>query len=163
MKRATIQKLTLLAAMLAVGTATAQQAIVPCGNVVTGLHGSFSYSAGQIAMQRSTSTDSQWRMAEGVVQPMQIEQESIEGIEPLNIAIAIGPNPTEGKLHISATGEIEGEIRYEILSIHGQNLMVGAIKLPHAHLNLSPLPAGTYLLLLRDGNARQSRYRIVKN
>lgn len=163
MKTTAIRMAVAVAVMMSAGGAMAQQALVPCGSVVTGLHGGFSYSAGQVAVQRSSSTDRQWNMAEGVVQPMLVEQESIEGVVPLQVVVAVGPNPTEGVLKISVEGDFEGEIHYDVMSINGQHLMAGRVEVPLMHLDMGGLPTGAYMLGLRDSEGRQSRYKIVKN
>lgn len=69
--------------------------------------------------------------------------------------IALFPNPTAGNLFISMEGNWSGELSASIMSVHGQ--VMGNWILPaggRQQLNVSQLPAGTYLVDLRNGTDR---------
>ena len=162
MKQSVIKTAFLLALAFSAGAAVAQQAFVPCGRISTGSGGSFSFSVGQPAVLGATNEAGTVRLSEGVVQPLMVEREALEGVNPLDVAVSVGPNPTAGLLRVVVEGQVSGALHYELLTLNGQRLRSGILGDVRSQIDLSAQAAGVYLLLLYDDGGRQSRFRIVK-
>jgi len=76
-----------------------------------------------------------------------------------NAKIIIYPNPVIDKLTINFEGLYlvqQNELRYQLFNIFGQNLMKGTLNqcYPNCEITTESLPAGLYLLEIRDHEKR---------
>ncbi|WP_299458567.1 choice-of-anchor D domain-containing protein [uncultured Microscilla sp.] len=73
--------------------------------------------------------------------------------------LTVGPNPTQGKLHLSIEGKASGNISYQVVNMQGQTVAKGAPR--KGSIDMGSLPAGNYVLLLQIGDEQVVR-RIQK-
>lgn len=91
--------------------------------------------------------------------------EIINAVVEINGAqVSIWPNPTQGPLQISLTGELNNDLRVSVLSVQGQELRQErfSARTGIQQMDLSDLPAGAYLLRLTSGQAGQMLRIIVQ-
>ena len=75
--------------------------------------------------------------------------------------VAIYPNPTQGRLLVEITGGDIADVQALLLDQQGKRLLADRVQGYRLELDLSPFPAGTYLLVLH--HAGESRnYKIIK-
>jgi subtilisin-like proprotein convertase family protein len=91
--------------------------------------------------------------------------ELINAVVEINGAqVSIWPNPTQGPLQISLTGELNNDLTVSVLSVQGQELRQErfSARTGIQQMDLSDLPAGAYLLRLTSGQAGQMLRIIVQ-
>lgn len=156
MKRALI----VAAALFVAGSAFCQKSVVATGGSATSMSGDrISYSVGQVAIGTAKSTN--FKVFEGVQQPIQISEMSIDEALRLNIELKLYPNPTNDAVCIYRSDENESRLTYTIFSTEGAEIMNGVLEDVSTTVSLQNLPAAVYLLRVTDGK-QQRAYRIIK-
>lgn len=91
--------------------------------------------------------------------PSDIESLSAEDL------FKVYPNPVNDRLNISITNDYPGDIKYEIYSLNGQEMISGKLEKSHGsideQIDVSALKTGSYILKL-DAGKTQSAKRIIK-
>ena len=156
MKRALI----VAAALFVAGSAFCQKSVVATGGSATGMSGDrISYSVGQISIGTAKSTN--FKVFEGVQQPIQISEMSIDEALRLNIELKLYPNPTNDAVCIYRSDENESRLTYTIFSTEGAEIMNGVLEDVSTTVSLQNLPAATYIFRITNGK-QQRAYRIIK-
>ncbi|MCQ2274021.1 MAG: T9SS type A sorting domain-containing protein [Bacteroidales bacterium] len=177
MKKATLLILTALMGLM--GNIMAQNrvnyepaAIVSFGGDVANGNGSLSISGGQIAVRTSvapaiTVVNVTYSFSEGVQQPfthrdVERSDDPREGIDPLNVNMAVYPNPTTNHVVISSNQTTE-PLTYKLFSTSGQLLLQGLYTEGEEKINLEEYPAGNYMLqVINSDNTKKNIYKIIK-
>ena len=159
--------LTLLFIPLATVAINAQQAITIVGGGVSNANGSISNSAGEVAVKRSvakaiTVVNITQYFTEGVQQTYADGRENIAS--PLPVKINVGPNPTRDCVDIFVSdASFSGNLNFSLFNIKGENVTSGKLDTEKTHINMSTLPAGTYLLNIdNDNHNERNVYKIIK-
>ena len=76
-----------------------------------------------------------------------------------NQNIAIYPNPSSGKIHITLS---ENAMRCQVIDLIGNVLFETAISTSHFDIDLSGLPSGMYLVKAQLGDGRMAFRKVVK-
>lgn len=152
---------------LATAGAKAQHAITFVGGSMSNGSGSISLSCGETAVKHSvakaiTVVNITSYFTEGVQQGF--ADQSINITSPLPIDIAVGPNPTHDWVEISVSdaGELNG-LKYTLFSVKGETIKKSALSNEKTQIDLSALPAGTYLLhIASERTNSRNVYKIIK-
>lgn len=153
--------------MATVGSIKAQSGITSFGGDVRNSSGSLSYTLGQPADRSycDTAVTISIRTAtltEGVQQPyLTVEQLSVPGVESLDLAISVYPNPNAGEFHIKSSDE-DVALRYELYNAAGQQIRKGTF-VGIERVDIHNCPAGGYMLKVESDSMPGSRvFRVVK-
>ncbi|MBQ6725363.1 MAG: T9SS type A sorting domain-containing protein [Bacteroidales bacterium] len=150
----------IVATLFFVCSAFCQKSVVATGGSATGMSGDrISYSVGQISIGTAQATN--FKVFEGVQQPIQISEMSIDEALRLNIELKLYPNPTNDAVCIYRSDENESRLTYTIFSTEGAEIMNGVLEDVSTTVSLQNLPAAVYLLRVTDGK-QQRAYRIIK-
>lgn len=153
--------LSVLATVLSFGAA-AQQTLSTAGGDATGAAGSVSYTLGQPFVS-SAFAASGASLNEGIQKAYTVSEAAIDGIVPLDITTRIYPNPTADELVVEVMeADNSRKLRYELYAVGGTLVAQGLMEQGTLRLSMDSCPAGSYVLLLSDGEASRS-YHIVKN
>ena len=71
------------------------------------------------------------------------------------------PNPTQGRLSVEITGGEAADVQALLLDQQGKRLLADRVQGNRLELDLSPFPAGTYLLVLHHAGGGRN-YKIIK-
>lgn len=147
---------------LNMGISFAQNATVSTGGTVTGASGTISYSIGQIAVQ--TISDGTSTMSEGVQQPYEITVIGVDAYPNITLCAKLYPNPTNGPVVLAVEGmELSSEkIEGNLMDMQGKILKLLTISDENTALDISDIPAGTYMLTLRQKGELLKTFKIVK-
>lgn len=78
----------------------------------------------------------------------------------------IYPNPTEGPIQLELSASVLKPVTINVLDMFGRNVRSNRISLVKGFnritLNIASLPAGVYMIEVREGNAIVERYKILK-
>ncbi|MBO4751294.1 MAG: T9SS type A sorting domain-containing protein [Bacteroidales bacterium] len=123
-----------------------------------------SYTAGQVATQpakaRVTNAERLTaKLTEGVQQAYSIEELKIDGVTPIAADIKIYPNPTTDNITVRVVGE--SQQNYTLYDVNGRKLSNGKLQNGETSIDMSDLPAGSYVLKV-TGNGAENGYRINK-
>lgn len=156
MKRALI----VAAALFVAGSAFCQKSVVATGGSATGMSGDrISYSVGQISIGTTQATN--FKVFEGVQQPIQISEMSIDEALRLAVELNVYPNPSSNTLNIARTDDAASKLDYQIITSDGTTVLSGILEGQTTAVSLQNLPAAVYLLRVTDGK-QQRAYRIIK-
>ncbi len=120
---------------------------------------SVSYSVGQIATGMAHTAD--FKMFEGVQQPIQVSEMSIDEALRLNVEMKVYPNPSSNTLNIARTDDVTSKLDYQLITSDGVVVLSGVLEGQTTTISLQSLPAAVYLLRVTDGK-QQRAYRIIK-
>lgn len=141
-------------------SAFCQTSLVTTGGSARSLEGiMISYSVGQIAVGSAQSTS--FKVNEGVQQPIQISEMSIEEALRLNAEMKVYPNPTADAVCLYRVDEQESQLAYTLFSADGAEIMRGVLENVSTTISLQSLPAAVYILRITNGK-QQRAYRIIK-
>lgn len=156
---------TVAAVMLLAQQASAQFAITFVGGDAKGSSGFLSYSAGEPAVKMAkaraiTVVDITEYFTEGVQQGWTSRKSSING--PLPMTVNVYPNPAQDWLHI-AIAENELQLQYILTDMQGRTLMQGTPNDGETSLDITSLPAGTYMLNIQSTDKKNKNiFKIIK-
>lgn len=148
--------------VLNMGTANAQNSTVSMGGTVIGSDGTISYSIGQIAVQ--IVSDGTFTVSEGVQQPYEIMVIGVDAYPNITLCAKLYPNPTSGLVVLAVEGmELSSEkIEGNLMDLQGKILKQLIINEENTTLDISDMPAGTYMLTLRQKGELLKTFKIVK-
>lgn len=164
MKRIPENLLLLLLTTLG-GGMSAQQAITFAGADGMSSAASFSYSCGEVAVQKAsvasiTVFDATQYFTEGVQQGYPLRELGIDEI--LNVNISVYPNPTTGSVTMENNEAIEG-LNYELYDLDGRLIQHGDCSNTTTSLDLSQCSSGSYMLRITNADKKRNRiYKIIK-
>ena len=141
-------------------SAFCQKSVVATGGSATGMSGKrISYSVGQISI--GTAQSSNFKVFEGVQQPILISEMSLEEALRLAVELNVYPNPSSSTLNIARTDDAVSKLDYQLITTDGAVVMEGVLNGQTTAVSLQNLPAAVYLLRVTDGK-QQRAYRIIK-
>ncbi len=149
-------------------SAQAQSAITCFGGNAANNTGSLSYSGGEVAVQYSiaraiTVVNITRSFSEGVQQPFTPRDiQRYEGIDPLEVNMAVYPNPTTSHVVISCNQATE-PLTYTLFNNNGQQVQQGTYTDGEERIDMENMPAGNYMLQVATPNKSQMNvYKIIK-
>lgn len=148
-----------VAAMLFATCGMAQKTVVTTGGSAMGNSASVSYSVGQIATGMAHTAD--FKMFEGVQQPIQVSEMSIDEALRLNVEMKVYPNPTADAVCLYRVDEQESQLTYTLFSADGAEIMKGVLEDVSTTISLQSLSSAVYVLRVTNGKLQRA-YRIVK-
>lgn len=147
---------------------TEPAAILSFGGDASCAQGSLSYSGGEVAVQYSiaraiTVVNITQSFSEGVQQPFTPrDAQRYEGIDPLEVSMAIYPNPTTDHVVISCSQTTE-PLSYTLYSANGQTISRGTYTEGEEQIDMESLPAGNYMLQVANSDkSKMNIYKIIK-
>ena len=157
MKR--IMFLIMCGGLFCLGTAVAQNAVVPVGGTASGNGGTVTYTVGQIAVQtNSVGTAS---ISEGVQQPYEISVVGVDGYPSITLNAVLFPNPTQGNVQLTIDNlQFEGEVK--IFDLNGKFLFSKKIEGENTALDLSRYAPATYYVNVYSGKKMLKSFKVVK-
>ncbi len=148
-----------VAALLFATYGMAQKSVVTTGGAASCNTSSVSYSVGQIATGTAQTAD--FRMFEGVQQPIQVSEMSIDEALRLNVEMKVYPNPTADAVCLYRVDEHKSQLAYTLFSADGAEIMKGVLEDVSTTISLQSLPPAVYVLRVSNGKL-QCAYRIMK-
>lgn len=157
----------LLVVVLGCGSLQAQQAITFCGGDAVSPLCSLSFSGGEVAVQTSiapaiTVVNITESFTEGVQQPFtERDGEVYDGIETLEVEIALYPNPTTK--HVVLECSEPEKLTYTLFNTNGQTLLKGTYHGGQEQIDMQPYAAGNYMLQVATPDKKKMNvYKIIK-
>jgi hypothetical protein len=151
----------LLAALLWMSAAKAQESVNVAGGDASGSGGSISYSVGQV--DYTTNTDVSGTVSQGVQQPYEIFTVEIKETE-LNISLSVFPNPTTNNLTLLISDYSNEKLSYQLFDMQGKLLNKGQVSAQKTQINTASLPSATYFISVVDQENKQIQsFKIIKN
>ena len=141
-------------------SAFCQKTVVATGGSASSLTGiKISYSVGQVAIGTAKATN--FKVFEGVQQPISVSELSIEEALRLAVELNVYPNPSSNTLNIARTDDATSKLDYQLITSDGAVVLSGILEGQTTAVSLQNLPAAVYLLRVTDGK-QQRAYRIIK-
>ena len=145
--------------LFCLGTAVAQNAVVPAGGTASGNGGTVTYTVGQIAVQ--TNSDGTASISEGVQQPYEISVVGVDEHPEITLNAVLFPNPTPGNVQLTIHNmQINGEVR--IYDTNGKFLFSKKIEGENTALDLSHYAPATYYVNVYSGKQMLKSFKVVK-
>ena len=141
------------------GTAVAQNAVVPVGGTASGSGGTVTYTVGQIAVQ--TNSDGTTSISEGVQQPFEISVVGVDDRPDITLTAKLYPNPTLSvcNLQCEAWQDLD-EVR--IYDPNGKFLFRKKIESNITEMEFSSYAPGTYYVNVHKGQQVLKTFKVVK-
>lgn len=150
--------------LFCLGTAVAQNAVVPVGGTASGNGGTVTYTVGQIAVQ--TNSDGTASISEGVQQPYEISVVGVDEYPGITLNAVLFPNPTQGNLQLVMSNEqlqmVNGQWEVKAFDTNGKFLFTKQIDSETTQLDLSPYATGTYFINVCSGKNVMKSFKVVK-
>ncbi len=138
----------------------AQQAVITSGGDASGNGGTIAFTVGQIVYWANTEPNGS--IIQGVQQPYEIFSVGISE-SALSISLDVFPNPTSNNLHLNVQDFTNSDLAYQLLNMQGNLLEQEEIARGQTQINMSGLPAATYLLNVIQENQIIQSFKIIKN
>ncbi|MBQ6069100.1 MAG: T9SS type A sorting domain-containing protein [Bacteroidales bacterium] len=158
--------IVLLALLCWGGGMQAQQAITSFGGDATSITGSLSYSGGEIAVKTAyapaiTVVNVTESFSEGVQQPLTARDVQYQGIDALNVSVALYPNPTADNVILEC--DQPTQLSYTLYNTNGQMLSRGTYQGGQQTIDLQQYAVGTYMLhITTPDQSKKNIYKIIK-
>ena len=153
--------LPLIAGLLWVSFAQAQESSNSSGGDATGSGGTVAYSVGQVVY--TTNTDSDGSAAQGVQHAYEIFTVGIKETE-LNISLTSFPNPTTENLTLQISDYNNEKLSYQLFDIEGKQLSNGQVTAQQTLIDMNGLPSATYFInVVNQENKKVQSFKIIKN
>ena len=151
----------LMAGLLWVGFAQAQESANSSSGDATGSGGTVAYSIGQVIY--TTNTGSNGSLAQGVQHAYEIFPVGIKETE-LNISLTAFPNPTTENLTLQMSNYNNEKLSYQLFDIQGKQLSNGQVTAQQTQINMNGLPTATYFIhVVNQENKKVQSFKIIKN
>ena len=151
----------LLAGLLWVSFAQAQEAANVSGGDATGSGGTLAYSIGQVVY--TTNIGNTGSVTRGVQHAYEIITVGIKEAE-LNISLTAFPNPTAENLTLQISDFNNQKLYYQLYDVQGKQLINEQVTAKQTQLNTSILPPATYLInVVNQENKKVQSFKIIKN
>ena len=150
--------------LFCLGTAVAQNAVVPVGGTASGNGGTVTYTVGQIAVQ--TNSDGTASISEGVQQPYEISVVGVDEYPGITLNAVLYPNPTQGNLQLVMSHEqlqmVSGQWEVKAFDTNGKFLFTKQIDSETTQLDLSRYAPATYYVNVYSGKKMLKSFKVVK-
>jgi hypothetical protein len=151
----------LLAGLLCVGFAQAQESVNASGGDATGSGGTVAYSIGQVVY--TTNNGISGSVAQGVQHAYEIFTVGIKETE-LNISLTAYPNPTIGTLTLQISDYNNEKLAYQLFDIQGKQISNEQVTAQQTQINMNGLPSATYFIyIVNQKNKKVQSFKIIKN
>lgn len=151
----------LLAGLLLVSLAQAQESANASGGDANGSGGTIAYSVGQVVY--TANTGSNGTVDQGVQHAYEILSVGITETT-LNISLTAFPNPTSENLTMQISDFNSEKLVYQLYDLQGKQLINGQVTAKQTELNTSSLPAATYFIfVVNQENQKVQTFKIIKN
>jgi hypothetical protein len=151
----------LLAGLLCVSFAQAQESVNASGGDATGSGGTVAYSIGQVVY--TTNNGISGSVAQGVQHAYEIFTVGIEGTT-LNISLTAFPNPTTDNLTLQISDFNNDKLEYQLYDMQGKMLNSGQVTAKQTLINTASFPPATYFVnVLNQENKKVQSFKIIKN
>ena len=150
-----------VAAVLWVSVAHAQESTNASGGDATGSGGSVAYSIGQAVYTTNTGTTGS--VAQGVQQVYEIITVGTRNTET-EISLTAYPNPTADELTLRINDYSNERLSYQLYDMQGKLLQSTQVTEQQTQIDMRGLPNATFLLsIVNDADQKIQSFRIVKN
>lgn len=147
-------------AMAMAREASAQNDVVAAGGNGSGAGGSVSYSVGQTAYTQHTGAGGSVNL--GVQQSYSVTEMALPGNVAAGFQCEVFPNPTfSGVKFVLHDSSIQG-LAVDLTDLSGKVLLSRSVPTAENDIQMSHLPAGTYVLRLFSGQAVVQSFKIIK-
>lgn len=144
-----------------ISCSSAQVAINAAGDGGTGTGGSIEYSVGQV--NYITNSGSGGTISEGVQHSYEIFViTSLPDAPDIGLYCSVYPNPTQGKLILKIEYTENNLYSCQLYDITGKLLGVEWLTTNEAVVEMENLPAGIYLLKVKENQKDIKTFRIIK-
>ena len=150
--------LTILLFAIGIFCLRAQQSSNAAGGNATGSGGSASYSVGQVVYTGLPGSSNQ-----GVQQPYEFFTVGIDENKDINLSMVVFPNPAQSVLNLKIENQVFEGLSYQLFDVTGQQLLDQQIYNQLTAIQITKLPAGTYLLRVGDSKKVLKTFSIIKN
>ena len=151
----------LLAGLLCVGLAQAQESVNSTGGNAIGSGGTVAYSIGQVVY--TTNTGSNGSVAQGVQQPYEILTVGINENEP-KITLSVFPNPVADNLILQVNEVEQSTLTFKLCDAQGKQISKGQIIAKQTQINTASLSTATYFIhVVNQENKKVQTFKIIKN
>ena len=160
-KNKTRRIVLLVAGLLSVSLAQAQESSNASGGDAIGSGGTIAYSVGQIVYTSNTGVTG--TVNQGVQQAYEIFTVGIKETE-LNISLSVFPNPTANNLTLQISDHNNKKLSYQLYDIQGKLLNNGQVTEQQTQINTASLTPATYLIhVVNQENKKVQSFKIIKN
>lgn len=151
----------MLAGILLVNLAQAQESSNASGGNAIGSGGTVAYSIGQVVYTSNIGNNG--TIDQGVQHAYEIFTVGINETT-LNISLSVFPNPTTENLILQTAKYNNEKMLYQLLDIQGKQLRKGQIMTEQTQINTASLPAATYFInIINQENKQVQSFKIIKN
>ena len=151
----------LLAGLLCVGLAQAQESVNSTGGNAIGSGGTVAYSVGQVVY--TTNTGSNGSVAQGVQQPYEILTVGINENEP-KITLSVFPNPVADNLMLQVNDFEHSTLYFQLCDAQGKQISKGQVTSKQTQINTASLATATYFIhVVNQENKKVQTFKIIKN
>lgn len=152
---------TVIAILVFIASAQAQQSANAAGGNATGSGGSAAYSVGQVVYTANNSPSG--TVSQGVQQAYEIYSVGITETE-LNISLSVFPNPIVENLILQISDYNNEKLSFQLYDIQGKLVNKGQIITKQTQMNTSSLPPATYFIhVVNQDNKKIQLFKIIKN
>lgn len=145
--------------LFCLGTAVAQNAVVPAGGTASGNGGTVTYTVGQIAVQ--TNSDGTASISEGVQQPYEISVVGVDEYPGITLSAKIYPNPTLSTCFLQCDSWDNLE-EVKVYDLNGKSLFKKKIEGNITEMDFSSFAPGTYFVNVYSGKQMLKSFKVVK-
>ncbi len=151
----------LLAGLLCVGLAQAQESVNSTGGNAVGSGGTVAYSIGQVVY--TTNTGSNGSVAQGVQQPYEILTVGLNENEP-KITLSVFPNPVADNLILQVNELEQSTLNFQLCDAQGKQISKGKVTSKQTQINTASLATATYFIhVVNQENKKVQTFKIIKN
>jgi hypothetical protein len=139
----------------------AQQAVLPASSNATGTGGSASYSVGQTTFK--TQDSQAGTVTQGVQQPYEILfMTGVDDKKAASLTCKVYPNPVAAELTLKIEAPVPDDMNYEVRNELGAIVGAGKAGSEETVITVSGLPAGMYVVILREKNEQKTTWKVIK-
>jgi len=140
---------------------TAQEAILPLGEDLSGQGGQVSYSLGQLASHHHELPEV--HVLQGVQQPYEYLAVDIPPTEGISLRFIVYPNPTTGIAYLEIKPFENNDLHYHLHDFNGREITSDKIRQQVTLIPTASLPPGTYILRISQQQQTRKALKIIKH
>ena len=137
----------------------AQQSTTAAGGTATGADGSATYSVGQIAYERISSTGGS--VGEGVQQPYEFLI-GIDEINGISVTMTLFPNPSSSAVNVKIESDLLKDVSFILCDMLGKVLLRDNINAQLTSIPLDKFESGNYELTILNKKEKVKSFQITK-
>ncbi len=120
-----------------------------------------SWTLGETIVETASSTSAGYSITQGFQQPgLTIIELQNEVNSTLSIEMTVYPNPTSGMLYLST--DEQDDLSYQLIDVSGKMIFDNQIQSDLESIDLSGLPAATYIVRVVQKNNLLKSYQVIK-